>query len=731
MPTQKHFHVDARTILQLGRQSIKDHTTALVELVKNSYDADARLVDVVIEQSAGRGCIRVADDGGGMTEADIDSHWLRIGYSEKRHSKYSLRGRRKTGEKGVGRISADRLGARLFLKTQTELTPPTGIAVNWDSFDVEGRDVSDIPIRTLRGIRVNTPTVDSGEVSRQGTELVIRKLRQWWTEEDIRSLHEELSALTPPFRAVEDFQVRLFTNVAPKYNGVITSQFNETAEIELSAVLRGDRVRYYIRDRIGSKTSASVERGVIHWHDLTQRTRVQQEQFSPFPRTGPVKLKILFYLKRQDLLAGTSMRLADLREFLNRNAGVKVYRDNVRVKPYGDPGRAEGDWLGLAERKTREPAGVSRPTFRVAANQVVGAVFLARDKNPRLIDSAAREGLIHGEAFADLRALVLGCLSLMEAHRHEAYKHRRVSDEVVNPREDIRSLSRELVTLQNDLRVVQQSVPESASRSVVRALDQVTVVAKRIDAARGSIEEMMSQAGVLRGLATIGISASVFGHETQSAISSFLASTTLATELLRESPPELDVAISELSKAARYAEQVGAWGSFALSRVKRDKRRRRKVRVHDTLRVLARDLAEAYSSSSTDLDTQLDSVTAHTFEMDIEAIVLNLLTNAYVACQQSDRQRVVRLGLGHTISDGKAGFTITVSDSGPGVPERLRERVWSPLFTTRKNEQGDEVGTGLGLSIVDSIVDELGGKRTILRDADLGGAQFVIWLPAQ
>jgi signal transduction histidine kinase len=731
MATAKHFHVDARTILQLGRQSIKDHTTALLELVKNSYDADARLVDVVIEQYSNGGCIRVADDGVGMTEQEIEAHWLRIGYSEKRTKKFSPRGRRKTGEKGVGRISADRLGARLFLKTQAFNSLAAGIAVDWDRFDVEGQEVSEIPIRTLRNVSVSIPTIDSEPKSTRGTELIIRKLRQAWTEEDIRALHEELSALTPPFRAVEDFRIRLTTNIAPKYNGIIESQFSETAEIELSAVMRGDRVRYYIRDRIATTSNTAYERGVIGWHQITHRARVSPDSLPKHPRTGPVKLRILFYLKRQDLLAGTNFRVSDLREFLNRNAGVKIYRDNVRVKPYGDPGRAEGDWLGLAERKTREPAGISRPTFRVAANQVVGAVFLSRDKNPHLIDSAAREGLIHGEAYADLRALVLGCLSLMETHRHEAYKQRSTVAQTPNPREEIRSLTRELANLQKDLLVVQESVPDSAARSVVRALDQVSFVTTRINAARESLEEMMSQAGVLRGLATIGISASVFGHETQSAISSFLASTTLATELLRESPTNIDLAVAELMKASRYAEQVGAWGSFALSRVKRDKRRRRKFRVHDTLHALARDLSEAYSSSSTELQTEFEPVTAQTFEMDIEAVVLNLMTNAYVACQQSTRRRVVRLELHNSDRQGQSGFVIRVADSGPGVPDRLRERIWNPLFTTRKNEQGDEVGTGLGLSIVESIVEELRGTRSVSRDPQLEGAQFEIWLPAQ
>src|ERR687890_2363834 len=114
----KAFTVDARAILTLGRESIKDHTTALVELVKNSYDADADKVEVEIYVGVPQPYIRVADNGGGMTERQVENNWLRIGYSEKKTQRVSKLKRRKTGEKGIGRLSADRLGSLLELRTK-------------------------------------------------------------------------------------------------------------------------------------------------------------------------------------------------------------------------------------------------------------------------------------------------------------------------------------------------------------------------------------------------------------------------------------------------------------------------------------------------------------------------------------------------------------------------------------------------------------------------------------
>src|SRR5690348_15044011 len=116
----KHFCIDARAVLALGRESIKEHTTALVELVKNSYDAGARVVEVEVHAAGGNrteAFIRIADDGCGMTDDDITKRWLRIGYSEKRTNRYTEANRRKTGEKGIGRISADRLGNHLEVRS--------------------------------------------------------------------------------------------------------------------------------------------------------------------------------------------------------------------------------------------------------------------------------------------------------------------------------------------------------------------------------------------------------------------------------------------------------------------------------------------------------------------------------------------------------------------------------------------------------------------------------------
>lgn len=725
MTSTKTFAVDARTVLMLGRQSIKDHITAVLELVKNSYDADATSVRVEVFVDLAEPYVRVADNGIGMTPDQVDDNWLRIGFSAKAAQPRSNRDRRKTGEKGIGRISADRLGAVLELRTQARGGEPHGLRISWDLFDVPGTDISDVPIDVLELPKISLPDAFQGQVS-SGTELIITELRQVWSGADIRRLHEELSVFSPPFDRVEDFQVELHNDVDSALSGVVESPFYSSAEIELRASLENQSCKYSLVDR-SNGTALSIE-GELDWAELVQRVG---DGASTGRETGlgNVGVTLMFYPRKASILAGTDLRLSDLREFLDRNAGVKIYRDRIRVRPYGDPDSPEGDWLGLAERRTREPAGVSRPTYKVAANQIVGAVFIGRDSNVALKDSASREGMIRGESFYDLRAFVLGVLTLLEAHRHETYLARKaVPEEEPNPVEEIEGLQDELGKLLKDLTSVRKDLStESGGREVERARDQVVVVEGQIRRVGDSLEKLMNEAGVLRGLATIGIATSVFGHETQSALSQFVASTYAAQAMLRKLPQDLDAVEAELGKAIAYAKRVTAWGNFSLLRVRRDKRKRRKQRIDRLVEGVLSSLSPVLEGAGVRVETELAPISARVFSMDVESVVVNLLTNAYMACQ-AQKRRVIVVELGEESVDGRDGFNLSVSDSGTGVAEDLREKIFQPLFTTRRDEEGRDIGTGLGLAIVDSVVRDMDGRRSVDESA-LGGARFRFWFP--
>jgi signal transduction histidine kinase len=749
----KHFSVDARAMLTWGRESIKDHTTAVLELVKNSYDASATIVEVEIRTGLfadGGPYIRIADDGIGMSLADVENHWLRLGYSAKREDRFTSRGRRKTGEKGVGRISADRLGSILELRSQAQQQPPTGLRVDWSEFEKPGRDIDKVPVQDLSDLAFKVPrpsrwddqrrefgpapTTVANSGTRSGTELLIRNLRQMWDEQDVQELRRLLSLLTPPFERVEDFQVRIDNDVDDACNGVVASPLLAAAAIEARFALDG---RGTVKGKLIHRARASrkrIETRVsVPFNQLVHpkpRPGVQTSSPDLVKRLGPVSARLLFYPQKAETVRGLDLGLSDLREFLQANAGVRVYRDDIRVPPYGDQGRPEGDWLALGDRKARNPAGPNRPDFRVSPYQLVGAVFIGRDTNQELIDTSGREGLVAGEALGVLKSFLIGCLTRLEAHYHKLFTSaaKASTEPLPSPRDTVDELRAHLSELASTIKKTEEALPPSVSRQMSQVVEQLASTTEKLRLAEKTFEELGSQAAVSRTLATIGIAAATFGHETQRGLDSMRATLETARLLLRNGEDSRDV-LSELGKAGRESERVSAWGAFALGRVRRDKRVRRRVDVASVVAAVLDEILPAMEASSITLSRELESVRAKTFAMDVECVVINLLTNAYYFSKQSSRDRRVAVRVRSKINSGRRGFDIVVADSGPGVAKGIEERIWDPLFTTKTDDSGKAIGTGLGLALVNAVVLDTEGTRNIDVDPKLRGARFSVWLP--
>jgi len=744
----RHFTVDARAMLTWGRDSIKDHTTAVLELVKNSYDAGATIVEVTINahgENADGAFVRIGDDGIGMTDDDVRTRWLKIGFSEKLQDKVTRRGRRKTGEKGIGRISADRLGNVLELRTQAKSADAVGVKIDWRSFEVSGPQLQDIPIPDLEETDFDVPRPSVFDKQKKqyrvlprpipnsrrhsGTELTIRHLRQSWTKKDLQDLQRELSVFTSPFGGPGDFQIRLVTDIASELNGIVVSPFFQAAEIEAEFELgEGDTIRCRFIDRDKEGKPKPGKPFTTSWENFVHLDTNSGEDVVR-PNFGPASIRLFFYPQRQETLRGTDFSKADLKEFLEFNAGIKVYRDAIRVMPYGDPRKPEGDWLGLGARKASDPAGPSRPSWKVAPTQIVGAVFLGRDTNPHIVDTSGREGLIHGEEFIGLKAFIFGCLFALEAHYHELFLKRSAENPPPpSPRRTLNEFDEGLGRLGKQMREVKGQLPAGAGRATERLKTHLVVTQQRVTRLRKSIDELTSQATIYRGLATLGITVATFGHEIEASLDQFMSSAHTANNLLGRGSLKLKQARDEITKAIQFGRKVSTWGAYALGRVKPDKRTRRKLPVHTLIKGLIEELHPAMDASSITVHSRLPRIQSRVFAMDIESVVINLLANAYYFSKRKRGPRTISVELSKREHEGEPGMELVVSDSGPGVAPRLREQVWEPLFSTKLDRLGRAEGTGLGLSIVDAVVKDVGGTRTIDTDPKLGGARFTVWL---
>ncbi len=722
----KKFQIDARLILQLGRDSIKDHSTALIELVKNSFDADASKVEVEIYSKGPNKYIRVADNGFGMTGDEIDNNWLRIGFSEKKKSKKSALGRRKTGEKGIGRIASDRLGALLKMHTKSKDDHIKGLIVNWDEFDVLGKALNDIELKEIENPKITIP-IREGELPKTtGTELIISQLRAAWTEENIKDLYQELSYFAPAYS--KEFEIEIKNDINPAYSKAVKSAIYETAEIELTMHYDGKHnLVYNFKNKL-----LPVENKTETFH-LQQF--MQQVEYSPLP-CGPMDLTLYFFIRKKDLLKGTSFSLADLKDFLTENYGVKLYRDNVVVKPYGFSNNQFGqDWLGLDVEKSRDPAGKSRVSYRVNANNIIGVVNFTRDENPKLIDSSAREGLVENEAFYSLKDIINASVRLLASYRYDLNKILlKKSKEIIkkeSTQTHISSIRERLTSVVSDIIDTKALIDKKKDLKGNYLENTINIIENVINETEKTFEELLDEKRVLNALATLGISSAVFGHETESAITTFKDTASNAKGYLTKKNPDISIAIEQLSEALNQARLIASWGVFALSRIEKDKRIKRKRRITQIIKKTLEQIRPAFDALDIIVETDLQNVVASTFSMDIESILINLLTNAFSAVPNSERQRRIKISLEHENRRAIKGMVFSVADSGPGVAPEYADKIWQPLFTTKIGKKSRQSGTGLGLTIVKSIVTELEGEILLGTDRYLKGAKFTIWLPRE
>ena len=220
------------------------------------------------------------------------------------------------------------------LITKTEKDGIIGLKVNWDEFDVEGKDIFDIDIELTNPKSIKIP-MKNGTDSNTGTEIKITNLRQAWSPRNIENLYYELSALTPPFSEVKDFDVTLQNDISIVYSKKVTSDYNKASEIDLTAYYdgKGSDIIYSISDKYSQREVTEF----IKWQQLLDRMSKRDNalELTEDLSLGPITVKLSFFLREAASIAGTDLKLSDLRNFLDVNAGVKLYRDNFAVKPYG------------------------------------------------------------------------------------------------------------------------------------------------------------------------------------------------------------------------------------------------------------------------------------------------------------------------------------------------------------------------------------------------------------
>lgn len=411
------FKPRARLLLQLGDQLIKNESIALIELVKNSYDADANRVDIYMENvdDPDNGVIIIEDDGYGMDAKTVEEVWMEPG-SDFKTEKFLRREvspkfhRLPIGEKGIGRFGVHKLGNEIEMTTKKENEKEVYVKIDWLAFN-KYRYLEQVPITI-----VERDTPELFKNGKTGTSISITNLRKEWTRGVARNVKRTVTALVSPFKSDDSFIAEF--DVADKpgwFEGLLEwKDIEEYSLYHFKVTISGNKITEFKYSFVPwASMPKLLEKEVDLTNELVNKfSELEDEDGKKFSLAAYEVGEVVFegYIFDRDnfvLRLGVSDKKG-FKSYLDNNCGIRVFRDGLRVYDYGEP---ENDWLGLDLRR------VNQPTKRLSNNIVLGAVYLKRNDSSDLIEKTNREGFVENAAYDVFRKSILHTLNIIETLR--------------------------------------------------------------------------------------------------------------------------------------------------------------------------------------------------------------------------------------------------------------------------------------------------------------------------
>ena len=736
------FTVDTKLFQELGELLVAKEATALVELVKNAYDADGTSVRVhgVHLGDAERGSIVVTDNGFGMTEPEFENGFLRIAGRTKitADRRTPVFGRRYTGEKGVGRLAAHKLarvvtiGSRKAGPTEkgaAQLAPPVGAIVA--TIDWDGVEALETLAEVAKSDAVKVKKAPLPAKLASGTTLTLAPLRRAWSERMITAFLNEAVTLAPTAVLSEKLPDNILAE--PLLFERIRVRDQASSDPGFRIDFSGDLT---VPDLVTPDVAASA-----HWiaeldYDRgTGRLRVAVAPTATGRREAPGSEGFAF---ERDLgkAAGPSFQARILQKS-NKTwdpavQGVRIFMEGFRVAPYGDP---TDDWLGIdrsyrsrAHRQLSSldrlkadglPEGLGTEELAIqGSNHYMGAVYLHRASSPELEMLVNREGFLPGgglDFIADwvrvatdivVRLGYASRFEVKEVKREERVRQRQVSrradvgetPSALRVRESAVEAGRQLETVRAALRKGDYATAAEAAVAAQPHFEEV----------RALSEEFGSEAVLWRVLASLGTELAAFVHEVHA----------LAQEAA-EIVGELDLALPHVqARAARSSVQRARKAAFALAdRIRRNatylvdatsysgRRRRSRLPLRDRFEAVVPFFENRLRRRRIQVSNEIPAGlrTPPMFPSELTGIFTNLLSNATKFAGDGGR---ILVGA----EMGDEGLQVTMQNSGAAVDLKSAPKLFEAFQST--SERPDAVlgqGMGMGLTITRAFAQEYGG----------------------
>lgn len=738
------YKISARATILLGREGVSKADGAIVELIKNTYDADAEICFICID--AEQDTIYLVDNGSGMDSKIIEECWMLIGTANKRDNYESTKKRIKSGEKGIGRFALDRLGCDCVMYTKMEGADHTiRWHTDWSEFETTDKNLNEmeadidetdgnledyLPQEVTTNIRefvdkINETREDKISIFEKGTIFLIRKLRDQWNKASINKLFDNLQTLLPP-KDQDDFFLGAMESLQSGYQE-IKNEISEECDYNMKAEFNGTDFDVTLRrneldlNKIPPEVFAREEFQEYPYRKLDfekesyKRKITVQELLKTCDEDLIRKVKKLGkfsfnYNFMKLTLRDDSKETFFYKEISRRRGqwlkefgGIKIYRDNFFVRPYGVPGTDTFDWLGLDARRAKNPAAVSHPGggWHVRNNQSQGTILISRVQNEVLLDKSSREGIIENEYFSILKNVIIGLIAVFE--RDRAY------------------IGRALKLYNDEVNKVQQAKEEgkksaekwkaSEEKKAEEYTDQEKM-ARAIEIYEEEREELLTELQQLKSLATNGLITSTVAHDLKGIKAVLVGRVdSLKKEIDRKNEGNINRQLKDLKKNDEFLK---AWLTVVTTQPRKDKRTRKSYNVYEMFSNIVSVLDPISSRKHVNISVQANDETVERklFKSDFESILYNLIINSIEAFEKSScRERNIQL----LLQSDSEKIVFTYRDNGPGLSDMFENPydIFNYGTTSKVDKEGNTIGTGMGMYIVSSTLREYDANPVI------------------
>lgn len=691
------YTIEDSTIAELlGVQNFTNKESAILEIVKNAYDAQAKNISISFDKDT----ITIIDDGIGMNKKTIYDKWMHVGKSDK---KYTLQdeidsdGRILAGSKGIGRFALARLGEIAILSSTQKGKQSIKWTTNWQESFFE--DLNEI------------------DIFPQGTKIEINKLRDKWTEKSIKQLVDYLSL------TYNDDRMRITINpnfgkdvkyifTTPQLGKNFVTRINlayNASETKLLWSLTSDEFSSLAQEYCKKENIRSAQHEILLTQELLGDKEIdipEQDLERMLKDVGDFSATLYFSLK--------SYTKQDCDKFLYKHnnledrydCGVVLYRNAFSISSF----EGKKDWLYLNQRARRSPAAATHPTgaWRVRENQLSGKVDIDKEKNPYLQDLANRQGLQENEYFKLFVKIIISGIAEFERYRQKILRD-------IDKKNNLLSSSPTPV-IDQILAHRKKSLTSLEIRTLAREIHAVKEESKNYQSEKENTEKKYQyDIRILNILATTGLKAASIAHELKNDRNSIGVNYNYIVDALKKYNLWETLCSQEYTKYnyenvpyllkmnKKVSDKILIFVNTMLDEIEKQKFFKQNLEIYSILSKIKENWIRDYASLEIDLDIE-ENLRFETSEDIFTAIFDNLILNTLQQNNHANRIKVII-----SIKEHNNFLEVSYTDSGIGLPEKYLDKPWRILEV---HESSRKDGHGLGMWIINNTLHMTGGEVT-------------------